>query len=108
MQCRQLELMGREQPRGTTVGLLAVPKDGLLVFGGDVFLVFKCTLACSTNGTTHFIDCPGTSHGQGRQDFFVIGPMAAGGGWDEAAWAAKGLPVSGELQLSLTMHSVGS
>jgi hypothetical protein len=36
-----------------------------------------------------------------------VGPMSAGGGWDEAAWVAAGLPVSGELQLSLHMHSVG-
>jgi hypothetical protein len=28
------------------------------------------------------------------------------GGWDEAAWAAAGLPASGDLELQLHMHSV--
>jgi hypothetical protein len=35
----------------------------------------------------------------GRHDFFGLGVMA--GGWDESAWAAKGLPTSGTLQLKL-------
>jgi hypothetical protein len=43
--------------------------------------------------------------GFGLQDFFSLGAMA--GGWDEAAWAAKGLPASGLLQVQLTVTKVG-
>jgi hypothetical protein len=45
--------------------------------------------------------------GYGYNDFFVFA-MSAGGGWDEAAWAAKGLPPSGALEITLHMHSVGA
>jgi hypothetical protein len=37
-----------------------------------------------------------------------MGRMSAGGGWDEAAWAAKGLPTSGELEITLHMHNVAA
>jgi hypothetical protein len=33
------------------------------------------------------------------EDLFDLGAMA--GGWDEAAWAARGLPVEGDLKLTL-------
>jgi hypothetical protein len=38
-------------------------------------------------------------------DLFEVGPMP--GGWDEAAWAAKGLPASGTLPVKLTVSKVG-
>lgn len=38
-------------------------------------------------------------------NFFKVGPMA--GGWDEAKWAAKGLPASGTLAVKLTVSKVG-
>ena len=38
------------------------------------------------------------------EDFFSLGAMS--GGWDDAAWAAKGLPASGELVFTLTITSV--
>jgi hypothetical protein len=41
----------------------------------------------------------------GTSDFFKPGPMA--GGWDEAAWAAKGLPTSGKLVVAGTVSNVG-
>jgi hypothetical protein len=47
--------------------------------------------------------------GWGYDDFFGIGVMSGGGavgGWDEAAWAAKGLPTEGELEVQLTMQEV--
>jgi hypothetical protein len=45
----------------------------------------------------------------GNGDFFGIGVMSGGGavgGWDEAAWAAKGLPTEGELEVQLTIKEV--
>jgi hypothetical protein len=93
--------------RGTDVVLYAVPKDAALMFGGDVFIVFSCTLACSSLGKSLDVVCSGNYVGRGCGDFFGLGLMSKGGGWDEAAWAAKGLPMSGLVELSLHMHSVG-
>ena len=41
----------------------------------------------------------------GWPDFFSVGPME--GRWDEAAWAAKGLPADGSLVLRLSVCKVG-
>lgn len=46
----------------------------------------------------------GRSKSWGVKDFFGVGSMA--GGWDEAAWAAKGLPTTGSLIFTLTMKDV--
>jgi hypothetical protein len=46
---------------------------------------------------------------RGYPDFFGIGVMSgggAGGGLDEAAWAAKGLPTEGELEVQLEIQEV--
>jgi hypothetical protein len=104
LDCQQNQ---KDRVRGTDIVLNAVPKDAELMFGGDVFLVFSCTLTCSSLGISSCLDCPGSYMGRGRCDFFGLGLMSEGGGWDEAAWAAKGLPTSGEVELSLHMHSVG-
>lgn len=40
----------------------------------------------------------------GWADFFKVGPMP--GGWDEAGWAAKGLPTTGDLVLELEVLSI--
>lgn len=40
----------------------------------------------------------------GWPDYFTLGSMA--GGWDEAAWAAKDLPTSGQLTVKLTVSEV--
>jgi hypothetical protein len=50
------------------------------------------------------VDFSGTT-GRGLDDFFMVGRMC--GGFDEAAWAAKGLPTSGSLlsqRLRLTVR----
>lgn len=41
----------------------------------------------------------------GHRDFFGLGCVR--GGWDEAAWAAKGLPLTGELTFTMDISSVG-
>jgi hypothetical protein len=38
------------------------------------------------------------------QDWFKLGVMA--GGWDEVAWAGKGLPSSGHLTIKLEVSKV--
>jgi hypothetical protein len=40
----------------------------------------------------------------GWPDHFDLGPMA--GGWDEVAWAGKGLPASGPLSIKLTVSGL--
>jgi hypothetical protein len=39
----------------------------------------------------------------GWKDFFGVGPMG-GDGWDEAAWAGRGLPAQGHIELQLTVE----
>ena len=57
---------------------------------------FKCLYSAPTPG----------SKSSGFDKLFVPEPMAAGG-WDEAAWAAAGLPTSEDMLLQLQIHSVG-
>jgi hypothetical protein len=90
--------------RGTAVGLYAVPHEPPMMLGGDTLVVFECSISC--HGITHEVACTGAYRGRGYGDFFQL-VMSAGGGWDEAAWAAKGLPTSGELEVTLHMQSVG-
>jgi hypothetical protein len=97
--CTQQE---RDGVRGTLVGVYAHDHGG----PPDVFYVFSCTLA--SGSVSRSISCCGDLHEQGWANFFTMEPMVEGGGWDEAAWAAKGLPTTGELELSLHMHSVGA
>jgi hypothetical protein len=75
----------------------------------DVLYIQRFTLTCQgicrTNKSTPIY----LRRNWGNVDFFDIGVMSgggAGGGWDEAAWAAKGLPTEGELEVQLTMQEV--
>jgi hypothetical protein len=105
LQCSQA---GDTGARFTVVGLYARPGNSPHMFGNGVFLSWKCTLACTAAAISSVAECHGSSTGYGFEDFLQLRFKSADGGWDEAAWAAKGLPVSGEIELSLHMHSVGS
>lgn len=87
---------------GTVVGVFATLSE---LLPDDVLHVYSCTLSC--NGKSIEVTCSGVQApaGRGLPNFFELPPMSAGGGWDEAAWAAAGLPVAGELLLSLHMHN---
>jgi hypothetical protein len=91
---------------GTGIVLDVVPHEPHLMVGVDTLLVFTCSISC--HGITQVKACPGSYFSFGFVDFFKLGIMSAGGGWDEAAWAAKGLPTSGELEITLHMLSVGA
>lgn len=73
--------------------------------GKGVFLKFTASVNCSFLGErtldTGFVDA---SSAWGWPDYFGAGPMQ--GGWDEVAWAAKGLPTSGDLVFNLKMLEV--
>jgi len=92
--------------QGCLVGLFAVPAN----VPKDAYCKYSFTLSIPNQPPGH-AGCTTTSpvlpgdRGYGYRDFFDLGTMA--GGWDEAAWAAKGLPTSGQLAITLTIHGVG-
>lgn len=73
----------------------------------DTYLRFS--FALSVEGSS--LSCSGASKtltdrkGWGWPDFFEVGTMS--GGWDDAAWAANGLPAAGPLTLKLRITGVG-
>jgi hypothetical protein len=86
---------------GVLLGLFAGPVD----VPANMFYKFSYNLTCqgvARNGTSGFTK---DSRSCGWANFFDLGPMA--GGWDEAAWAAKGLPATGEVMVQLVVCSVG-
>uniref|UniRef100_A0A383VJQ4 BACK domain-containing protein n=1 Tax=Tetradesmus obliquus TaxID=3088 RepID=A0A383VJQ4_TETOB len=95
------------QPRngaaGVRIGLLAESCEA----PHDIFRAFSATFGCRGARSRKATCDDGSVSGCGPSNFFRVGTMSAAGGWDEAAWAAKGLPTAGELLLSLHMHSVG-
>jgi hypothetical protein len=99
--CAQEELDG---VKGTVVGFYVFPYCA----PEDVMFVLKWTLKSlgTIKGSEH--DTADSANGRGFSKFFSLDATSAGGGWDEAEWAAAGLPESGELQLILRVHSVGS
>lgn len=46
-----------------------------------------------------------SDRGRGARDVFEVGPMA--GGWDEVKLAGKGVPVRGNLDITLRVTGVG-
>ena len=70
--------------------------------------VCRCTYSVDCDVAKGFAldtDCFTTTTRWGRDDFFKVGPMPAG--FDEAAWAAKGLPKAGSIMLKLSVQDVG-
>jgi hypothetical protein len=99
VECAQQE---RDGVRGTLVGVKTYAENA----PDGMFCVYSCTLA--SGGISRHMSCGGSIHEEGFANFFTMDPMVDCGGWDEAAWAAKGLPTSGELEITLHMHSVGA
>jgi hypothetical protein len=67
-------------------------------------------LYCSAPGLSMVLSTGTTcrSHARrtfGQQDSFNLGVMA--GGWNQEAWASKGLPATGQLLFTLKVKSVG-
>lgn len=85
---------------GLWVGSRNVPKT--------VFYAFTCKLDVAGVEVTLNSErlLPGFVRSSlGRADAFGLGAVTEG--WNEAAWAAKGLPTSGQLDVRLTVTSVG-
>lgn len=70
---------------GTVVGVFVALFD---MRPDEVLYVYKCTLSC--NGESRELACPG-AHAPARAGHLLdVGPMSAGGGWDEAACQWQG------------------
>ena len=88
-------------------------KVGLFANGASLPIGSFCRCTYSLNcAAVAFINRPagytsylGNNWGKGFDDFFRLGAMP--GGFDEAAWVAKGLPTSGSIKLQLTVKDVG-
>jgi hypothetical protein len=99
----ELQCAWDSSKKGTTVGLYTLATS--LPAGSFCRCTFSLSCAAATisyQGTEYI---GGVGDAMGWRDFFGLGPMS--GGFDEAAWAAKGLPTTGSLKLRLTVKDVG-
>jgi hypothetical protein len=95
----QLRLTCAQHAGGTVVGLWVGPRNP----PAGVFYSCRCSLQWDgVPQTLQGTPCPSVKF-KGYRNYLQLEPMAAGG-WDEAAWAAKGLPTSGEMLLQLHVH----
>jgi hypothetical protein len=85
--------------QGVEVGLFCTPRN----LPGDMFYMSRFRVVVEDFNTMAFVMvkpvCGNDMRGWG--DYFDLGPMV--GGWDEVAWARKGLPTSGQLTIKLTV-----
>jgi hypothetical protein len=100
-QAWELLVQCAQEDGGTVVGLYAGPQL-------SDFLWWKCKYTALCNGVTVFSDRGITPkiYSRGVTSICGLAPMAAGG-WDDAVWAAAGLPTAGEILLELHVYSVG-
>jgi hypothetical protein len=96
-----LSLHCKQREGGTVVGPFAGARD--MPHG----MYYQYSYTVSWGGKTRSIagQCIAAGTMRGFRNYFPeLAPMA-GDGWDEAAWAAAGLPTSGEMLLQLHVHS---
>jgi hypothetical protein len=94
--CFAINMLMSKEPAGVEVGVYVQARH----FFGP-YLSARISLAAPSLGITRTMNCL-SSQSSGWRDFFGVGPMG-GDGWDQAAWAAKGLPLEGHIQLKLTV-----
>jgi len=87
--------------KGSKIGIYAAPQN--LPAGMCLKYAFSIKAAgLSNSGHAPLAEAQMTVWGW--EDMFKLGPLPSG--WDEAAWASKGLPAAGQLDLTLTVTSV--
>jgi len=89
--------------KGTRIGFFTAPRN--LPAGMCIHFAFNLQatgLSKFTKSPPFGPDCPDW----GWLDVFGLGSLPSG--WDEAAWASKGLPATGQLDLTLTITSVSN
>jgi hypothetical protein len=90
------------KPNGSScfIGFFNAPAD----VPNDLCWSCKFTFSASgTYGRTVSTSMYAASSHWGNTNFFQLPSMA--GGWDEAVWAARGLPTSGTLPITLTVFA---
>jgi hypothetical protein len=92
----RLSVTCEQQRGGTVVGVSASTdsfSSGIYFKGSFEYNVQRRTRRARDRYCLSAVFC-----GEGSSNYFGLQPMAAGG-WDEAVWAAAGLPTSGEMRL---------
>jgi hypothetical protein len=95
------------EKKGSEVGMFVMPGNP----PADVVYSYALDIECSSSSTSfgkkgpEGFELSNISQGQGFEDFFEVGHMQ--GGWDDAVWSAKGLPLAGDLTFSLHVKAVG-
>jgi hypothetical protein len=97
----QLKATWDSTKQGAAIGLYVMPQK--VPKGAFYSCSFKVDVHGGPQRSTTTPMLAGNT-GFGWSDFFEVGTMA--GGWDEAAWAAEGLPTSGELVITATITGV--
>jgi hypothetical protein len=102
----QLKVKCKQRGGGTTIGLCEGPEPSDVP--GSIYYKFDSTV--SWLGDKHIcmrilVSPPVKRHSCGYSNYFKLQPMG-GDGWDDAVWAAAGLPTAGDTLLELCVHSV--
>lgn len=98
----QLNCTWDRQLKGSKIGLFVVPNNVPPGMAHSPCMTVECSGHVSrSTGRLQRI----RRSGWGWIDFFDVGCMP--GGWDEAAWLAKGLPAEGQLTFRLQIKAVG-
>jgi hypothetical protein len=99
----RLKITCKQGEGGTMVGLYAGPMR--LDVPASVHFKFKCSVVWQNAKRTLSSACLKGSSGWGYANYFKLQPVA-GDGWDEAVWAAAGLPAAGDMLLELCVRNV--
>jgi hypothetical protein len=89
--------------QGSTISVYTYCKS--LPLGSFCRCSFDISCAAAPNFSRKTTNYIGSGSNWGWRDYFQLGAMP--GGFDEATWAAKGLPTSGNIVLRLTVTDVG-
>jgi len=103
----QMEAFWDTRKKGSVVGIFTAPRN----VPARMCIQYAFTVELEVAGLS-WSDAspllgPNSTSGStwGLKDVFDLGPMSSG--WDAMAWASKGLPAAGQLDLALTVTSVG-
>jgi hypothetical protein len=99
----RLQVQCVQKEGSTVIGVYAgpVPSD----VPGNTYFRFKCTVTWGNVKHTWISACDKNSSSRGYVKYLQL-PSMRGDGWDDAVWAAAGLPTSGDLLLTLCVHSL--
>lgn len=95
----KLQLSFQVVEKGVQLGVYVVPSRPTQSFYHSI----QCVVKCHKLPPLHLLGVS-LSSGMGWSKFFRCKPLADG--WDEAVWAAKGLPTAGDLVLKLEVWNV--